>query len=100
MNISHDENGAVDVDELMEIHHSKMKRRMDADGKYVDDTKNIKKAESTCDTGPNRPHTVDSQECVGVHNKRTNSEWTIVRTAHKNTRGQSRRPKYAEVVAE
>ncbi len=100
MNISHDEHGAVDLDELMEIHHSIMKRRMDAEGKYVDNEENIEKAESTCDAGLNRPHTVDSQECVGVRNKRNNSEWAIVRIAHKNTRGQPRQPTYAEVVAE
>ncbi len=98
MNISHDEHGAVDVDELMAIHHAKMERRMDAQGKYTESED--KEHESTVDLGLSHQTTVGSQECVGNRGKRPNSLWAVVRAADKNTRGQVRRPLYAEVVAE
>ena len=96
MNVARDEHGPVNVDELMEIHQAKMRRRMDARGEYEDS----KKDESTVEAGLNKLNDADSQECVGDRGKRSNSEWAVVRAAHKNVRGQQRRPTYAEVVAE
>ena len=63
MNVSHDEYGPVDVDELMAIHNEKMTKRFDmvlegtiAD-KYEMDEHNISKEHN--------PAKSSSQECVG-----------------------------------
>lgn len=55
MNITHDEYGPVDVDELMKIHQEKMQNR--------NETKNndIESKDDQCNTLPPK----DSQECVG-----------------------------------
>ncbi len=98
MNLDRDEHGVVNMDELIEIHHVKMMRRMDAQGEYlVGDGKN-KLDESTIDAGISTQDKVDSQECVGVRAKRTNGEWAAFRAANKNNGGQRQRRTYAEVV--
>ena len=96
MNVDRDKYGVVDMDALMGIHHAKMMRRMDAEGKYIDN----EKIESTVDAGLAKKNNVDSQECVRDRIKRSNVEWATVRAAHKNIRGWGPRRTYAEVVAE
>ena len=97
MNISHDEYGPVDYDELMTIHYAKMQKRISMDP--VSDDKNdveptIKKPTSVA----------GSQECVeDLSKKRSNVSWAIKRTAHKDSeykRGQSNKPTYAQIVME
>ena len=113
MNISHDEHGPVQMDELMRIHQSKMERRMDHNGKYVEDSSTDSENEFAGDAGLIKVRTLNSQECVGDgdgiklsikrfddRSKRSNSTWAVVRATHKNARGEQRRPTYAEVVAE
>ena len=101
MNLDHDEHGPVVMDELMEIHHAKMMKRLNALGEYVgeEDT-----SESTLITKKNKVITkknkVGSQECVVDPVKRSNSTWAMVRAAHKNKRGRAHTRTYAEVVAE
>ena len=94
MNLDHDEHGPVVMDELMEIHHDKMMRRLNALGEYIgeEDT-----SEPTVDTKKNK---VGSQECVEDRVKRSNSTWAMVRAAHKSKRGRAHPRSYAEVVAE
>ena len=84
MNISHDEYGHVDMDELMAIHEAKMKRRVELVAGEMEDEPTVEKV--------SKMSTVDSQECVGEHAKRTNSQWASLRVAHKNTRGQHHKP--------
>jgi len=97
MNLSHDEHGPVCLDELMEVHRKKMMKRMKADGAYDDGGSDD---ESTTDTRTSKSAAVTSQECVGDRIKRSHCEWAAVRAAHKNTRGRSYKPTYAEVAAE
>mmetsp|Transcript_28930 Transcript_28930/g.61429 ORF Transcript_28930/g.61429 Transcript_28930/m.61429 type:complete len:191 (-) Transcript_28930:49-621(-) len=95
MNISHDELGPVNGEELVVIHQEKIQWRMNVKGEYDNSPH-----ESTVNTGLKVSKTVDSQECVGDCVNRSNSSWATVRAAHKYTRGRNRRPTYAEVVAE
>ena len=98
MNISHDELGAVDVDELMAIHAEKMERRFE----MVEPRKD---SENECAISAEVSKVSTdghSQECVGDGSKRSNILWATVRGAHKNVRtskrGQLRKPTYAEML--
>ena len=80
MNVSHDEYGPVDVDELMAIHNEKMTKRFNmvlegtiAD-KYEMDEHNISKEQN-----PAKPI---SQECVEDCSKLSSMMWTRVRNTH------------------
>ena len=93
MNISHDEHGSVDVDELTALHNEKMQRRIEMEVSHPSGEPTIsKRSHVTNDKG--------SQECVGDVTKRTNDMWANIRVAHNNKRGQARKPTYAEVTAE
>ena len=93
MNISHDEYGPIDVDELMEIHQNKMRRRLD----------NADTKDSSVD-GSSSHSKQDPQECVENPRKRSAALWASVRGAHKKTvsniGGRRNMRTYAQVVAE
>ena len=103
MNISHDEYGPVDMDDLMTIHNEKMLKRFNPvlEGSATDSYKN-------CEHNINNeqdPAEVSSQECVEDLPKRSNVTWAIVREAHKrptynkaNIRGHAHQRTYAEVA--
>ena len=95
MNISHDENGPVDVDELMALHNEKIQRRI----KMSTNQENIIQDELTTSMKSEMSAVKSSQECVGdvtSGSKRSNIMWATVRGAHKKSHGRT----YAEVVAE
>ena len=81
MNITHDEYGDVDMDELMAVHQAKMQRRfklMAHDSDSEDEctiSADVSKVSAT--DGP-------SQECVGNGSKRSSTMWASVRRAHKH----------------
>ena len=107
MNLSHDEHGPVQLDEIMQIHQLKMERRMDHDGRYMENNTAGEENEFVGGAKLMELHTLNSQECVGDKIKRydnranrSNSAWAAVRASHKNAWGKQRRPTYAEVVAE
>ena len=89
MNINHDEYGPVNVDELTALHNEKMNKKVEMEASRQ---KNEPSASEHAD--------LSSQECVGDVPKRSNIMWANIRGAHKNKRGQTRKPTYAEVVAE
>jgi hypothetical protein len=104
MNISHDEHGPVDVDELMIIHNEKMLKRFDMvlEGSILDsyrtDEHHISKEHKTSAD-------VSSQECVEDMFKISNIMWAGTRYAHKQAkdnrpinRGRAHRRTYAEVA--
>lgn len=71
MNIAEDENGPVDIDEIMEIHYKKMEARLEHTG--------IEPKDKQCDASL----TEVSQECVGrkiQDNDRTMSWADVVKT--------------------
>ena len=85
MNITHDEHGPVDVDELMAIHNAKMQKRFDEVT-----TQEKQKSESHISSEVSTD--ANSQECVGIGSTRSNATWAAIRGAHKN------KPTYAQVV--
>ena len=94
MNISHDEFGPVDVDELMALHNEKIQRRI----KMSSHQENISQNELTTNM-KEKSAVKSSQECVGdvtSGSKRSNIMWATVRGAHKKSHGRT----YAEVTAE
>ena len=97
MNITHDEHGPVDVDELMAIHYAKMQKRFDEMT-----TQEKQKSESHISSEVSTD--ANSQECVGIGSTRSNATWAAIRGAHKNVRrskvGEKYKPTYAQVVAE
>ena len=93
MNITHDEHGIVNVDELTAIHHTKMQRRFEM-------RSDVERGESTENKTSNVSKRVDSQECVGDRGSRSISSWADMRAAHKDPRGRTRKLTYAQAVAE
>ena len=104
MNITLDEHGPVDVDELTIIHQNEMQRQFEMKNNIeVDEpTKNIRSKMSSV---------VDSQECVGDRGydreHRHNPSCANMRAAHKNPRnnrippgGRAHKLRYAQAVAE
>ena len=85
MNVSHDEYGLVNVDELMPIHNENMKKRfsMVLKGTIADQYEmhehNMSKEHN--------PAELSSQECVEDWSKRSNMMWVCVRNAHKRSPG-------------
>jgi hypothetical protein len=102
MNITHDEYGPVDVDELMAVHYAKMQKRFDmtCENESTISTK-VSKVSANKRV---RFADEDSQECVGIGSKRSNATWASIRGAHKNIRrskvGHTYKPTYAEMVAD
>jgi len=100
MNITFDEYGPVDMDELTAIHHAKMEWRFNetTEQKKIGVESNISNNMYTTSTD------VNSQECVEIGSKRSNITWAALRMAHKNIiqnkGGRNRKPTYAEVTAE
>ena len=82
MNISHDEYGDVNVDELMAVHQAKMQRRFDMMAR--DDSSSDSEDECTISADVSKVSASDgpSQECVGSGSKRSNVMWASVRRAH------------------
>ena len=98
MNISHDEHGAVNIDELTAIHQAKMKKRIEMEPAAEDKKEEV---ERTVNKVSKVSPIVGSQECVGdLRSARSNGAWAIVRSAHKNRGGGNTRPTYAQIVAE
>jgi len=100
MNITHDQHGLVDVDELTIIHHNKMQRRFEMEN-------DVEVDEPTKNKISKMSRVVDSQECVGDRGSRSNPAWATVRAAHQNPRnnrippgGRAHKPTYAQAVAE
>ena len=102
MNITHDELGPVDVDELMAVHQEKMQRRFDMM------THDENKDECTISAQTSKESADGhSQECVGDGSKQSNDTWAADEGAHENARrskrGQTNKPTmrntYAQVVA-
>lgn len=83
MNISHDEYGPVDVDELMSIHQAKILKRIEFKDNANDESSDVIDATS---------HPDDSQECVGAGTQRS-----VVSPRKANERGA--KPSYADVAA-
>ena len=94
MNISHDEYGPVDVDELTAIHNKKMETRFEMMEHRDQINEN---GEATISTNTEKACDDSSQECVGDLKSRSNIMWASVRAAH-NKSGRTR--SYAQVVAE
>jgi hypothetical protein len=84
MNISHDEYGDVDMDELMAVHQTKMQRRFDMMAR--NDTNSDSEDEYAINTDVSKVSVSDgsSQECVGSGSKRSSIMWASVRRAHKH----------------
>ena len=97
MNISHDEYGDVNVDELMAIHLAKMQRRFDMMAR--DDSSSDLGDECTSSADVSKVSAGDgpSQECVGSGSKRSNIMWASVRRAHRHK--PTGKYTYAQVVA-
>ena len=93
MNISHDEHGPVDADELTALHNERMQRRVEMEVSHPSGEPTISKRYNVTDDQ-------DSQECVSDVTKRTNDTWANIRVAHNNKRGQARKLTYAEVTSE
>ena len=101
MNISHDEYGPVDVDELMALHNAKIQKRF----KMIEHLKNGSESESTTSKENKMSADMNSQECVGDMRSRymrSNVMWGAVRGAHnkRNNSVQARTRTYTQVVAE
>jgi len=97
MNISHDEYGDVNVDELMAIHQAKMQRRFDMMAR--DDSSSDSEDECTISADTSKVSASDgpSQECVGSGSKRSNIMWASVRRAHRHK--PTGKYTYAQVAA-
>ena len=101
MNISHDEYGPVDVDELMTLYNAKIQKRF----KMIEHVENGSESESTTSKENKMSADMNSQECVGdmrSRYRRSNVIWGAVMEAHnkRNNRVQSHIRTYAQVVAE
>ena len=72
MNISHDEYGPVNQDELMNIHAAKLKKRM-----LMEPTLDDRIGEPTIEKIE-----VSSQECFGDPYAQSNASWAIARAAY------------------
>ena len=83
MNVSHDEYGPVNVNELMAIHNEKMTKWFDVvlegpiKDKYETDKQNIRKEQN--------PSELSSQEFVEGWSKQSSMMWASVRNAHKRS---------------
>ena len=93
MNITHDEYGDVDMDELMAVHQAKMQRRFEL---MAHDSDSEDECTISADVSKVSASDGPSQECVGNGSKRSSTMWASVRRAHKHkpTKGYS----YARAV--
>ena len=101
MNISHDEYGLVDVDELIALYNAKILKRF----KMTEHLENGSESESTTSKENEMSADMNSQECVGdmrSRYRRSNVMWGAVRGAHnkRNNCVQSHTRTYAQVLAE
>ena len=69
MNIDFNEQGKVEIDEIMQIHQQKMNRRADADTSTHDSISNDEPTISSTNKGTKHVH---SHECVGSKYKKNN----------------------------
>jgi hypothetical protein len=81
MNITHDEYGDVDMDELMAVHQAKMQRRFEL---MAHDSDSEDECTISADVSKVSATDGPSQECVGNGSKRSSTMWASVRRAHKH----------------
>ena len=101
MNISHDEYGPVEIDELTAIHNAKMEKRIEMSERHTEnDCELMSKTEHQ---KMSKDNDTGSQECVGrvtkVSWKRPLIEKGPYGRAHNIKGGRTPRRSYADVVA-
>ena len=94
MNITHDEYGDVDMDELMTVHQAKMQRRFEL---MAHDSDSEDECTISADVSKVSANDGPSQECVGNGSKRSNIMWASVRRAHRQK--PTGKYTYAQVAA-